>query len=150
MQSVEAKGLSKITDNFNELLKKAPDKRRELHERIAARLQEEVSAQVDASGINDSHGKVKSWQQGRVGSGGGYAAVSAISDSTGPDSPGAITNYLNSGHKIRPHGKLKRSRVRVIYVDGRHFYQAAKNRAEEIALEETEKFADELAKILGG
>lgn len=150
MQSVEIQGLDKLDSALKKILDEAPAARRELHERIAARVQSEVAAQVDASGIHDDGGKIKGWQEGRVGSGGGYAAVSAVSNESGPSSPGAITYYLNSGHKIRPPGKTRRSRVKVAYVNGRHFYQAASERAEAIAYEEVEKFAAEIAKKLEG
>lgn len=69
---------------------------------------------------------------------------------TGEGSVGAITNYLESGHKIRPPGGGKdyRPRINVPYVKGYFFYEAAGVEAERIALEEAERFADELADML--
>lgn len=151
MQSVEFEGLQELDRRFASVLDKFPSQRRELFKRVATRLEQEVVQQVSASGINDSSGKVGSWQKGRVGTGGGYAAVSADGSlGTGADSPGAITNYLENGHRIRPPGTLKRSRVHVAYVNGYHFYKNVEARAEAIAQAEGEKLADELSRALGG
>lgn len=150
MQSVEFEGLKELDRRFASVLNKFPSERKELFERIAQRLESEVGQQIYMSGVNDFSGKIEGWQKGRVGSRGGYAAVSAISGKTGPNSPGAITNYLNSGHKIRPPGKLRRSRVHVAYVNGYHFYQFAAANAEAIAANEAEKLSDKLAQELGG
>ncbi|PKM71515.1 MAG: hypothetical protein CVU91_13410 [Firmicutes bacterium HGW-Firmicutes-16] len=150
MQSVEHEGLQNLDRRFASVLNKFPSERKELFERIAKRLEQEVGQQIYMSGVNDYSGKIEGWQKGRVGTGGGYAAVSAVRGKTGPNSPGAITNYLNSGHRIRPPGRLKRSRVHVAYVNGYHFYQYAAANAEAIAANEAEKLADELAHELGG
>ena len=151
MQSVEYEGLKELDRRFTSVLDKFPSERKELFERVAQRLEQEVGQQVSLSGINDNFGKISSWQVGRVGTGGGYAAVSADGTlGTGPNSPGAITNYLNSGHRIRPPGRIKRSRVHVAYVNGYRFYQHTAANAEAIAADEAEKLADELAHELGG
>lgn len=153
MQSVDYIGLEKLDEDLQKLLDEIPEARRTMHERIAKTLQDEVRAEVDASGINDKSGKIKSWQEARVGSGGGYAAVSAAKGKTGPNSPGAITNYLENGHRIRqPSGKSKRYRpnIKKPYVDGYHFYQRVRSRAEAIAISEAEKYADEIARKLEG
>lgn len=89
-----------------------------------------------AGSIRDSHGKVQSWQQIYKGSGGGYVAIRPVSPPTGPHSPGAITNYLQSGHAIRPPtGKNQRyrPRIHVVRVAGRGFYTDTAARAESIA-----------------
>lgn len=154
MQSVSIKGMDDLDKDLKAILKDAPDMRRRLHEDIARNLKTEVDAQIGSSGINDSHGTVKGWQEERVGSGGGYAAISAVSGQTGANSPGAITNYLESGHKTRqPTGSAKRrrrSQAKKAYVDGFHFYQSAGVRAENIAIASAEKFADELKQKLEG
>lgn len=150
MQSVEKDGLNDLDKQLSAVLKKFPDKRRELHERISNRLEQEVRQQIFMTGVNDESGKIESWQKGRIGSKGGYAAVSAVSGKTGPNSQGAITNYLENGHRIRPPGRMKRSRVKVAYVNGFHFYKFAQENAEAIAYAETEQLVDELAEMLGG
>ena len=154
MQSVEVKGIDKLDSDLEDMLKSAPEARRELHEKIAKRIKSEVNVQIDASGINDENGTIKRWQEERVGSGGGYAAISAVSGAVGDNSPGAITNYLESGHKTRgPTGTAKRRRrgqAKKAYVDGFHFYQSAGGRAESIAIAAAETFADDLRKKLEG
>ena len=42
-------------------------------------IRDEVARQV-RSRVNDAHGRVERWQQLRMGSGGGYIAVSPVSD----------------------------------------------------------------------
>jgi len=154
MQGVQIEGMDQLEAALTELLKEIPEARREMHERIATVLKGEVDKQIDASGLMDRSGKVKRWQVSSVGSGGGYAAVRAEKGSTGANSPGAITNYLESGHKIRSaSGKAKRlrkSRAKKPYVSGYHFYQAARRNAQNIAIAEAQKYAEEIARKLEG
>lgn len=153
MQNVELGDLEKFTRELDELLEQIPGARKELHEELATMLKNEVDAQILASRIKDDAGKVRGWQEKHVGSKGGYAAVRPTKSSTGDNSPGAITNYLESGHKIRPpSGKSKRYKpaIKKPYVDGRHFYQNAQKVVEEKAIKIAEQFAEELAKRLEG
>ena len=93
---------------------------------------------------------MRRWQVAHVGSGGGYAAVRPEKGKTGADSPGAITNYLEGGHRIASPrgGKNYRPRLRVSYVSGYHFYVNTSMRAESIAIGEAEAWADEIAREL--
>ena len=153
MQSIDLTDLEKFDNELASLLKEVPERRRVLHERIARVIEDEVKVQIDNSGIKDSSGKIKDWQERHVGSQGGYAAVRAQSSSVGKKSPGAITNYLESGHKIRtPSGKGKyyRPRIKKPYVDGFHFYSTAKNKVESRALAEAEAYVKEITDILEG
>ena len=153
MQGVDMRGLDAFTEELNSLLKEFPQARRELHEEMASLLKKEVDSQIEGSGLKDEQGKIKGWQVPKVGSGGGYAAISPERSSTGANSPGAITNYLEGGHKIRkPSGKAKRyrPRIKMPYVDGYHFYQKAQKSVEIKAIRLAEKFADDLAKRLEG
>lgn len=156
MQSVDLKGIERLDNDFEYLLREIPEARREMHDRIGKAVLGEVRDQISKSEINDSNDRVKNVQEHYVGSYGGYAAVRAIRGS-GPsghnDSPGAITNYLENGHRIRePLGKSKsyRPRIRKTYVDGYHFYQRARNNAESIAIAAAEKYAEEVADRLEG
>ena len=135
---------------FDEILREFPERRRELHERVGRAVQRELQQQIASSGINDSSGRVRRWQVAHVGSGGGYAAVRPEKGQTGADSPGAITNYLEGGHRIASPrgGKNYRPPLRVSYVSGYHFYAAAAMRAESIAIGEAEAWADEIAREL--
>jgi len=151
MQSLEKADLEKFSDDLNDILDKIPGAKRELHEKIAIVAKQEVNTQINLSGIQDSGGRVKEWQEPHVGSGGGYAAVRASSSSTGDNSPGAITNYLENGHKVRrPSGQAKRYRpkIKMPYVNGRHFYQNSKAALESKVITLAEDYAGDLLKGL--
>lgn len=152
MQSVDLSELDRLTENMNAVLQEAPEKRRELHEELAIAAKQEVDTQITASVGGDS-GKISGWQEPHVGSGGGYAAVRATDASTGDNSPGAITNYLENGHTIRkPSGNAKRyrSEIHQPYVDGKHFYESARSAMQSKAISIAEDFANELAGKLEG
>lgn len=147
MQSVDLSELDRLTENMNKLLEEAPEKRRELHERLAEEAKQEVDTQISADVGGDS-GKVQSWQEPHVGSGGGYAAVRASDITSGNNSPGAITNYLENGHTIRkPSGQAKRYRpeIHTAYVDGKHFYESTRASMQSKAISIAEDFANQLA-----
>lgn len=169
MQEIKKHGFKLLEDCFTDVLLKSPEKRKELHERIADRIKDAVDEKIELGlkGRKNHSAKnkkkddeepnyqmVQNWQEQVVGSRGGYAAVRPLSGKngggTGAGSVGAITNYLESGHKIRPPGGGKdyRPRINVPYVKGYFFYEAAGVEAERIALEEAERFADELADML--
>lgn len=153
MQNVDLSGLEELDDALSSILDEMPEMRRELHEQISEILKSEVDIQIANSGLNDTSGKIKGWQESRVGSRGGYAAVRASDSSTGKNSPGAVTNYLENGHAIRgPSGRIKnyRPRIKKPYVDGYHFYQAARANVESRAIALAEDFVDELSKKLEG
>lgn len=153
MQSIQAFGLNQLDSDLESILKELPEARRELHERIAKVTKEEVDTKINASGLKDSSGKIKGWQESTVGSGGGYAAVRAEKGTTGANSPGAITNYLESGHKIRePSGKSDtyRPKIKKPYVDGYHFYQSANTTVEAKAIAAVEQFSEDIRKKLEG
>lgn len=153
MQSIDLSGLEEFSKELNDLLDEIPEARRKLHEELAVMAKQEVDVQIVASGVYDSRGRIRKWQQEYVGSGGGYAAVRANDEDTGDNSPGAITNYLESGHRIRPpSGNAKRytPQIKVPYVEGYHFYDNARMNAEVKAIKIAERFADELAKKIEG
>lgn len=156
MQSIDTSGIEAFDRTLAELLKEDPDERHELHEKLGAMAKLEVNRAIASSGVNDSHGNVRRFQVRRIGSKGGYAAVSAAGSNdgamTGSNSPGAITNYLESGHKIRPHKSSKgyRPRICIAYVNGFHFYQSAGTSVEAKAISMVEDFANRLADKLEG
>lgn len=157
MQSVDMSALEELDRRFEQALKDLPGARREMHERIAQAVKGEVQSAISTSGMKHSGGDVPGWQEDHVGSGGGYAAVRP-EKGVGPsgkaaDGPGAITNYLEGGHKIRPPtGRAKRpqrGRAKTLHVKGYHFYATTSTRAEAIALAEADKFAQEIAGKIG-
>lgn len=160
-QSVNLSELESLSQALNELLEEFPEMRRELHEQLGKLAKHEVDNAINASGLNDSNGKIRRWQEIYIGSKGGYAAVRPIYTSTGENSPGAITRYLNQGHRIRGFNKVQsgrhrrqgggyRPRIRVSYVNGFHFYGTANITLEAKAIQLVEQFADKLANRLEG
>ncbi|HOR12288.1 MAG TPA: hypothetical protein PKX46_00070 [Clostridia bacterium] len=153
MQSVDTRALDALSRDIDKLLREAPRMRRELHEELAEVMKRTVDTSI-AGALNDSHGKIQSWQERYVGTGGGYAVVRPLKGETGPNSPGAITNYLESGHKIRSATtsakRRRRSRARMAYVDGRHFYSQSAKDVEAPAIAAAQKLVDRMAKILEG
>lgn len=119
----------------------AKEKRMELHEKVERQLKQEVDREINGR-INDSHGKIRSWQRGRVGTLGGYAAVSPDRGKQGKYAHGYITNALENGHRIRlsknPKYVTKSRRLRA---EGRGFYAAARTQAKRIGLEASEELA---------
>jgi hypothetical protein len=153
MQSVDLTDLEQLDKDLEALLEEAPERRKKLHEKIAEIIKSEVDVRIATSGLNDSSGHVKSWQEPHVGSGGGYAAVRATDKTTGDNSPGAITNYLENGHKIRqPSGNSKkyRPKIKKPYVDGFHFYTAARSGVESKAIAAAEEYVKEITQRLEG
>ena len=131
-----------------------PDKIRDVFRSVRAELLPEagdellqaVRTSFTGSGIQSRTGKVLSWQQKHVKK--GYAAVRPQDRPTGPDGPGAITNYLESGHKIRrPSGKNRQYRPRInkARVPAFRFYKTAQAQAEKLAGELGQRLAEEIA-----
>lgn len=123
MPSIELKELEKFDKRLEEIINKIPEFKRQIHTEAAAMLKRRIDSAINTS-LSDSSGHIKNWQEEDTGSGGGYAVIRPKKGAVGADSPGAITNYLEGGHKIRPGGQGKdyRPRIKVPYVSGRHFY----------------------------
>ena len=139
MQSVEYSGLRRMETRFALVARASEEQRRELHERIGVKMQNVVHASISQSGINDSHSKIKGWQEHYEGSRGGYTAIRPASGVTGRDSPGAITNYLENGHKA---GSKR--------VAGFYFYRMSKRSAVSIADFEINQFVNNLRRQIEG
>lgn len=154
MQDVEVRGLDRLSKALGEIVKKAPDMQRGVHEKLGDSLRTVVQGNV-RSHLNDSHGKISGWQKKYVGSRGGYVAVRATDSSSGPNSPGAITNYLENGHAMRKnslHSKRQSRRMRQMryqaasnWVRGRHFYLASRADAPRLLLAAANDLADQIA-----
>ncbi len=157
MQSIELRGFKELDEALGKILDQLPEMRREFHEELAEIIKNEVDAAIVSSGVSDSNEKVRKWQVKHVGSGGGYAAVRAAGGKEGaeigPNGPGAITNYLENGHKIRnPSGRSKRyrPRIRVARVPGHYFYETEYARIEGLMLKKAEEWLNQIAKELEG
>lgn len=107
MQQLSIAGLS---THFEQLLRKIPEERRALFERLGPQMEAAVRRTIGGSG------KVASWQEGAVGSKGGYAAVRPRAKAVHKGyAVGYITNAITSGHKT-PNGG---------FVAGKRYYEAA-------------------------
>jgi len=148
MGAVQLTGLDGLQKRIQAVIDDNPDRRREMHGRIAERLLQKVQGEISGSG------RIAGMQEAAVGSGGGYAAVRPRrgKDRTGY-AYGAITNAVENGHAIRrPSGFAKgyRARIRKRYVLGKHFYAKSRTEALRIALDEAGKWADEIVRTLRG
>lgn len=141
-------------ENWDRTVKKLPAMKAEMLQAIGGELQKEVRAAVLRTGVNDAHGRVRSWQNPHVGSRLGYVAVrpDSVEVRSGgggriPVNAGALTNYLNSGHRVRnPSGRARRyvPRARMTRVPGAGFYQAAGSTVFKTALAAAEKYLREI------
>lgn len=115
-------------------------------------LRQQIERRVD-----DRHGRVRKWQEIRLGSKGGYVAISPVTDELSVDQTARdTTRYLERGHKIRPpSGRAKRYSPRIrsgrTYVPGRMFYSWTRMDATKLAVsaarEEILAWIDELAEV---
>lgn len=142
-------------DRLTEKMAQAPEvlarAKRQAFEASATKMKATVDREIGGSG------RVQSWQEKCVGSGGGYAAVRAKKKTyvetkgrqkgfrSGPKkyAVGYITNAVNSGHRAprnkygdRPSGRT---------VAGRHFYELAATETGAIAREAAEQIVEALA-----
>lgn len=148
-QSIETGGFDELDEYFEDIVQNFPQKKAAFMAEAGEILRQSVTGNI-ASAVNDSSGHVQGWQKLYFGTGGGYAAVRAIGTADGGESgkngPGAITNYLEGGHKPRPASgkakRIRRGRAKLAYVDGRHFYDSAKNTAEPKLIASAENFMD--------
>lgn len=152
MQAIEVYGLNELINRIDDCIGARQVNHRELHERIAEQMKDELDASILASGFQNP-GRVVDWQGEHVGSGGGYAAVRAIKGEYGKTRKkyriGYLVNALENGHRVRPPGKT-RPRAKQLRVEGYHFYDRTKPKLLEIATAEAEKYLQEIADRLQG
>lgn len=145
-----------------DILKHIPEAKSEALKAMAAAAHEELNRQIDRR-LSDGRGKVKGWQEVKMGSEGGYSRVGAKSEPVtnkygkyyGYNSA-QVTAFLERGHAVRgPSGKDPKYRPRLAestvltrhggVVPGRLFYSWAKDASMELALEAAYKVMDKLA-----
>lgn len=150
MQQIDTRDLDELTKNLERAMKEFPEERRAAHEKVGKILKRRLDANI-ASRVNDAHGKIRSWQEVHIGSKGGYAAIRAKATPSGKDGPGAITNYLESGHKLSGNAiRLKKSNNGTGRVRGRYFYQATAREISRDAEQIMEELAQTMAKKIEG
>lgn len=121
-----------LFDRIEDTFKAYPRMKGEMLEGLGAELQGEVLGQMAGTDLHNGGGRLRHWQKYHVGSRKGYVAVRPIGSKdgavTGPNGPGAITNYVDSGHAVRRRTatakRRRKSRATVAAVPGRHFYAA--------------------------
>ena len=140
---------------WEDLIEEFPEVKLEALKAAGEAALEEVRSQIDRR-VQDSHGRVKRWQNMRVGSKGGYVAISATDETaavspTGTRTARDVTQYIDQGHAIRkPSGTAKRYVPKIrsgrTYVPARQFYSWARMNAAKIATEAAdnalEQFSD--------
>jgi len=146
-------------ERWRDTIERFPGLKEAMLEKIGRQTQGEVRSAIDRSGVSDSRGRVKRWQNPHVGSGRGYVAVrpDSVEAAAGYKdrqilNAGALTNFLASGHRVRgPSGRTKRYqyRGRMTRVRGFDFYEKAKAEAEKIAIQTAEEMLGEIKEMVG-
>ncbi|MFQ7450552.1 MAG: hypothetical protein ACLRNQ_02885 [Flavonifractor plautii] len=156
---------------WEELLQAVPDARRQAVEEVGAAVQRELNAQIGAAELADgAKGTVRTWQESRVGSKGGYAALSPGKGTAQPRA-GEAQRHLEgkarvqkAGHPVAGAGHGTRrlaagsdrswnqaGRAGVTrasaagYVKGRQFYSWTKAKALELALKAADRVLSRIA-----
>lgn len=158
MIRVRVEGLKDIDEKFSEIIEQMPEIKRKYHEKMAVYAENEVRKSIGGR-------KVAGWQEGVVGSKGGYAAVRpARNRYQGKYSVGHITNAINNGHAIRneytragtgmgSRGRRNRNGIRVIkhgFVKGLHFYAKATEAVEKKAVSLANDMVKDIERQLNG
>lgn len=135
-------------------LTKAPqvlkEAKRQAFEAAASKLKALVQTEIGGTG------RVKRWQEGYVGTKGGYAAARPKAETFAEDhqghptkyAVGYVTNAINSGHRFPSSRQGYRSRTGTI--PGKQFYQRAQTQAEQVAQETAEQIVQALIDHLEG
>ncbi len=141
--------------SFEELFRVYPKAKKIALLELEKSMVQDVWEQIPARGIDDSWYHVRNWQEGHIGSGGGYVAVRPVTQTVQTTRAGkttssrAITQYLDRGHGARrPSGKTERYRPQIVkagigsagnaYVKGHLFYSFAKVGIEDRAVRSAE------------
>lgn len=127
--------IEELDGYFAKMLEKVPEVRREMLEELAGELLGNLHRRIGGAG------KVQSWQEKYVGSGGGYAAVrpkagtfTAANRRGNRYSVRKVTGAITVGHKTPGGG----------YISGKHFYADTREDGEKLARRAMEKFEKRL------
>lgn len=163
--------LERFNRFWEELLQAVPDARRQAVEEAGEAVQRELNTQIGAAELADgAKGTVRTWQELRVGSKGGYASLSPGKGTAQPRagetqhtwkgkpvSKKQVTRWLERGHGTRrPAAGSSRSwnqagRAGVArasaagYVKGRQFYSWTKMKALDLALKAADRVLSRIA-----
>lgn len=150
-RNMERERLRRFVRYWDRLLEIVPEARREAVQAAGETVKGALDGQIQSAGLSgaEAKGRVKSWQRLRLGSGGGWAAVSAMKGTVysrdrragfgararqhtwhgKPVTARQVTGWLERGHGVRPSG----------YVSGRQFYARTRDGAQETALKAADK-----------
>ena len=148
---IEREKLRRFVRYWDRLLEIVPEARREAVEAAGEAVKRSLDTQIQSANLSsiEAKGRVSSWQRLRLGSGGGWAAISAMKETVyswdqrvsfgarvrqhtwhgNPVTARQVTTWLERGHGVKPSG----------YVSGRRFYAYTKDDAQEISLKAADK-----------
>ncbi len=129
-----ADSFDELDQMFDDLLKKFPQKKRELVKNIGDKMYNQVISNIDSTVKEDGTGNLKAGVTKMLGSKGGYAAVKP-NYGIAPH-----THLVEDGHRIIKNGNV------VGWVNGKHMYRDA---LEQVA-DEAEKMAGDMVDELVG
>ena len=170
--TIDRQRLEQFNRYWEALYKVVPEARKKAVEAMGTAVLRELDVQIQAADLEgDAKGTVTSWQELRVGSKGGYAAVTPQKDTAPPKgkekqhtwngkavTKKQVTGWLERGHGVRQPAPGSDRRWRTLksktndrtglnHVEGRRFYSWARlkalDRALEAANEALEVFAEE-------
>lgn len=166
MQEI-SRDLRRLSERLQQIVRDAPDQQRALHERLGTALLDDVRhrAPISTKGHSLGHGEyhergtLRRWQTKYIGTRGGYAAIRAATEPRGDSGAGAVTNYVENGHRVgrAGYGVSARTRRRrrqygmiptLSFVNGRGFYHATHATAARLLTQAAERWADEIAREL--
>lgn len=147
-------GIETALDRIETAFKEYPELKARVLESLGKDLEGEMLSQMASSGLHAQGGRLRNWQSYHVGSGKGYVAVRPIGSkegaATGPNGPGAITNYSEAGHAVRRPRSKRKSRAKMLAAPGRHFYAATAAVAEAAGERRVRELVAEFVKRLEG
>lgn len=156
MQSVDTSEIDALLKNWDTLLKRFPAKKAELLEGLGAELLGRVRSEIGGEG------KVAGWQASHMGSGKGYVAVRAKSETYQTTKGGKryavgyVTNAIEGGHKHGgPRGGSRpdyryRPRYTTAAVPGKRFYRSVRQLLPGIAEADIRKLVQDVVDGLEG
>lgn len=170
---MDRRALEKFLSYHEELMEEFPETRALAVETMGRAVKRDLDAQIGRADLeSDAKGTVRSWQEVRLGSGGGYAAVTPRKGTASGARPKTwrgkavsmrqVTRWLERGHGVRkPAPGSSRNWVRVgrsglnlqtglRYVKGRMFYSWTKMKALEHALDAANEALEIFAEKKGG
>lgn len=168
-ETLDHSELDRLCRWYEEALKCIPEAKRRALRAAAEAVKQELDRQI-AIRLDDSRGKVRTWQQVTMGSQGGYSRVGPTKQEVANQygkrygySAAQVTGYLERGHAVlSPFGKNQRYQPRLkkaifgsignAVVPGRKFYSYTRLRSSELGIaameDELDRLTDEFVDLL--